>query len=135
MAYTTQAKIESKIPPPHLNDALDDDRDGTADSGVIDTIIEVASTAVDALLAARYEVPFTTPPAMVQEAALIFACEAIYDRRQILDKNPYTARADDWRELLGKIGGGAGSIDAATEQSFTPGAAITEDVDVDESMR
>jgi len=35
MSYCTQAQIETTIPAPVLNDALDDDRDGTADTGVL----------------------------------------------------------------------------------------------------
>lgn len=135
MSYCTQAQIETTIPPQHLNDALDDDRDGTADSGILDNIIEKASQQVDALLSGRYEVPFATPPTAVKEAAFIFACELIYDRRQILDKNPFKDRADKWRERLEKIGAGDLPLDAATEPAFTPGAAITENVSVDGSMR
>lgn len=135
MAYTTQAKLIGKIPAPHLNDACDDDGDGSADSGVLDAIIANAATAVDAYLAGLFEVPFTDPaPAACQEAALIFACEEVYDRRQVSDRNPFKERADWWRKRLEAIGKGEIPLDATIEKEYTPGAAITENVSVDESM-
>jgi phage gp36-like protein len=135
MAYTTQAKIVSKIPAQHLNDACDDDGDGSADSGVLDGIIETVSTSIDSYLAGLYETPFADPaPAVCQEAALIFACENVYDRRQILDKNPWKDRADAMRTRLEAIGKGSMPLDVTIEKEYTPGAAITEDVSVDGSM-
>jgi phage gp36-like protein len=115
MAYTTQSQIESAIPAQHLNDALDDDRDGAADAGVLDQVIASADQAVDAYLGGLYTTPFASPPAAVQEASFIFACERIYDRRQILEKNPFRDRADAWRSRLEKIGAGKLPLDAAIE--------------------
>lgn len=136
MSYVTQSRIQTVIPAPHLNDALDDDRDGMADSGVLDEIIAAASQAVDALLAPRYAVPFEDPaPALVAEGAFIFACELIYDRRQITDKNPFKERADKLRTRLDGIGKGEGELDAALPHAVIPGAAITEDVSVNDTMR
>lgn len=136
MSYTTQTKIQTLIPAADLTDALDDDRDGNADSGLLDAVIDTASTAVDAFLSGLYSVPFTTPPAVVQEAALIFSCEAIYARRLQADqKNPFTARANYWRERLQKIGNGDLPLDAATDQTNTPGAVVSEPTDVDASLR
>jgi phage gp36-like protein len=136
MAYTTQAKIVAKLPAQHLNDACDDDGDGSADNGVLDAVIAGAATAVDAYLAGLYSVPFADPaPAVCQEAALVFACETIYDRRQIVEKNPYKERADFWRDRLEKIGKGEIPLDASQAKEYTPGAAITEDVSVDDTMR
>lgn len=136
MPYTTQAAISAKIPLQHLNDACDDDGDGSADSGVLDNIIASAATAVDSYLAGLYTVPFADPaPAPCQEAAFIFACETIYDRRQILDRNPYRDRADFWRKRLEAIGNGEIPLDAAQEKTNTPGASILTDAEVDGSMR
>jgi phage gp36-like protein len=136
VAYTSQNEIEKLIPPQHLNDALDDDRDGSADDDVLDQLIAVAANAVDAYLAGLYTVPFETPPAVVKEACLVFACEAVYARRLGLnEKNPFTDRADWWRKRLEKIGAGELPLDASQEKPNTPGAVVTEDVDVDSSLR
>ncbi len=135
MAYTTQSEIETKIPAQHLVNALDDDGDGNADTGVLTAIIESAGNAVDAYLAGLFTVPFVTVPAPCREAAFVFACETIYDRRQILEKNPFKDRADFWRKRLEAIGKGEIPLDAAQTKAYTPGASILEDADVDGSMR
>jgi hypothetical protein len=135
MPYTTQAQLETEIPPPHLIEALDDDGDGVADAGQLDAVIASASQAVDALLSPRFSVPFADPaPAPVREAAFAFAGEKIYLRRPQGERNPFKTRADFWREHLAKIGRGEAELDAATVRAFTPGAAITESVSVDASM-
>ena len=139
MAYTTQAKIEALIPAPHLRDALDDDRDGVADTDLLDTVIANADNAVDAYLSGLYTVPFTTVPSAAAEASLMFACEAIYTRRLdalgLSERNPFKPRADFWRTRLEKIGNGELPLDNATDKEVVPGVAILDDVEVDESLR
>lgn len=135
MAYTTQAQVETAIPSQHLRDALDDDGDGQPDEGVLTSILASADQAVDGFLAGLFTVPFVAPvPAAVAEAAFVFACERIYDRRQIVERNPWTARADGWRERLAKIGAGEMPLDASLTKSVVPGAAITETARVDGTM-
>ena len=125
MAYTTQTDIETTIPAPHLVDALDDDRDGVADASKLDEVIAVADNAVDAYLAGIYTTPFATPPAAVKEAAFVFACELIYDRRRATP-NPWKERADFWRTRLEKIGNGDLPLDANEAREFDPGKEVTE---------
>src|SRR5689334_19606371 len=136
MPYVTQTQLETSIPAPHLVEALDDDRDGVADSGKLDEVIEQGSQQVDALLESRYTVPFTTVPKKVAEAAFVFVCELLYQRRGLHGKeNPWFDRAERWRDALEKIGNGEGQIAADEEQAYTPGAAVTEDAVVDDTMR
>ena len=135
MSYCTSEQIQTAIPAPHLNDALDDDRDGSADSGVLTAIIAQADQAVDGYLSGLYTVPFASPPPAAREASFVFACELVYARRQIMDKNPFTDRANEWRKRLEQIGSGKLPLDAATEKSFTPGAAVLEDAVIDASTR
>jgi phage gp36-like protein len=106
MSYTTIESIKSHIPVELLIQALDDDGDKVADAGLLEQIVADASTAVDALLGGSFETPFTDPPAAVRDAASIFACELIYERRPTGAKNPFTARADQWRAGLRKIAAG-----------------------------
>lgn len=135
MSYLTQARIETAIPAAHLRDALDDDGDGQADATLLDEIIASAANAVDAFLAGLFTVPFADPaPAPVAEAAFIFACERIYDRRQILEKNPFADRADFWRKRLEAIGKGEIPLDASQTKATTGGASVTETVKVDGGM-
>ena len=116
MSYTSQSQIETLIPPADLTAILDDDRDGQPDSGLLDNIIAGASQAVDAYLAASYPMPLPNPaPAAAAEAALLFACEMCYARRLNQDqKNPFTSRANYWRERLAQIGRGEIPLDGST---------------------
>lgn len=134
MAYVTQVQVETKIPALVLNDALDDNGDGLADSGKLDEIIALASQEVDGYLAGLFDVPFADPaPAKVATAAFVFTCEAIYQRRSISDeKNPFAKTAAWWREHLQRVGNRELPFDAATEPAFTPGASVVDDVSVDE---
>ncbi len=65
--YIVRADLLS-IAPPYLQAyLLDDDHDGVEDTGVADQIIEDAADEVDAILSARYNVPFSlsAPPPLV----------------------------------------------------------------------
>lgn len=135
--YVTRAQIEAEIPRPHLIEALDDDRDGQEDEGLLDNVIANAVIAIHSPLSALYEVPFEdTVPTVVSEAAFIFVCESIYRRRQTPDEqNPYFKRAEDIRKRLNRIGRNEEKLESTIEKSFTNGAAITEDVSVDSTLR
>jgi phage gp36-like protein len=99
---------------------------------MLEQVLASASNAVDAYLASLFPVPFTEPaPAAVREAAQVFACELIYLRRGVGEKNPFGARADYWRDTLRKIGSGEIPLDAAREKAFAPGAAVTETEQLD----
>lgn len=137
MAYVTQARIETALPPQHLRDALDDDGDGQADSGILEEIIASASQAVDGFLAGLFAVPFADPaPAAAAEAAFVFALERIYDRRQAGERNPWRSQADGWRERLERMGKGDLPLDAGvTGVVATPGAAVTENAAHNETLR
>lgn len=107
MAYTTQAKIEAVLPPKFLTQATDDNADGSADSGLLDAVIAAADTRIDAMLGQRYDVPFTTAPAVVQHASLVFSCHTLYLRRGIGgDQNPWEQQAKDMDAKLNRIARG-----------------------------
>lgn len=107
-AYTDQSEIEAQLPPDFLVQALDDDNDGSADSGLLDQVIENASEEVDSLLGQRYTTPFVSPfPPVVSTASRFFVLEMLYLRRGFHgEANPWTARADKIRERLSRIGKG-----------------------------
>lgn len=127
MPYVTQEQIETTIPGPYLVDALDDDKDGAADPGKLAEVIAKASQAVESALAGLYTVPFSAPvPAKVCEAAFVFTCELIYQRRGTPeDQNPFTKQANVLRADLKAIGKGEQPLDASLERAFTPGAVVT----------
>lgn len=119
-AYITYPQIYAEIPQQKVNDALDDDGDGQADAGLLDAIIANACSAVDGKLGGRFATPFTAPvPAIVVQAALIFACEKIYGRREMTgQKNPYTDQANKIRDMLDLINQRKMPLDATIEEDL-----------------
>jgi phage gp36-like protein len=127
MAYVTQQLLEDELGG-HLRlvEALDDDGDGKIDDGLISRICQRASDAVDSFLSGRYIVPLSPVPKLAVEASTIFACEIIYNRRRQAtdEKNPYTSRANTFREELKDIADRKKSLDAQERPAFTPGVVI-----------
>lgn len=125
-AYVELTDLKGEIPDEFLTQALDDDGDGVADSGVWDQIAAQASTDVDAFIGGRYTVPLSAPiPATVSRAARIFALEKLYLRRGV-QPNPWKAQADELRALLGKIGTGEVPLSVAVNRAKPSGTVISE---------
>lgn len=135
MAYVTREQVAARIPPPVLNDALDDNGDGTEDDGLFDQVVAAASQEVDGYLAGLFTVPFTDPaPAKVKAAAFAFTCEAIYQRRNVPFPDWLKLQVEFWRKHLTAVGNRDLPFDAAISKAFTPGAAVTENVSVNGQM-
>jgi phage gp36-like protein len=134
MPYTSQEKIQAAIPASVLTDMLDDDRDGQPDPGLLDQIIATASAQVDGYLAAQYTVPLADPaPALVQQAAYVFACETLYDRRGFNENNPFRTRANAMRDVLREVAAGKIVLSADSNTRKSPGAVIAETLRIDGS--
>ena len=112
VAYTTIGAVQGKIPGPVLTDALDDDADGNADTGLLDVIIQNASDAVDALICNRVATPLAAPPASVRSAALWFAVEEIYGRRQKELPKDFAVAIRSARDWLMAVRDGKQQLDA-----------------------
>lgn len=116
--------MTSVIAAPDLNNFLDDDNDGTEDSGLFDATVAAAQMTVDAMLAGIYSVPFSTIPPLAAQATLIFFCEILYSKRLTPDQvNPYKARADMMRKTLNTIRENGTGLDQSIDRAFTPGYA------------
>ncbi len=116
--YITMADLSGLIPCKFLIEGLDDDGDGAADPTAINLVCQGASDAVDSILGGRFETPFAMPiPKVVTEAAKIFACEMIHQRRgKSADENPFTKQANQLRDPeTGKL-----TLIAKGEQPLTP---------------
>jgi len=111
--YVSLTDLQAIIPPAFLTQALDDDSDGVIDAWT--AVQAAAERAVNAALGVRFTVPFTDPiPAIVTEAAFLFAAEACYTRRGVeFDQNPFGKPAATMRATLRQI--------AAGEMPLAPG--------------
>lgn len=127
MAYIKRDQVLNVISKDDLNAFLDDDRDGTEDTGRFDSTVSMCSLAVDGQLAAIYTVPFSSPvPAMVQAATLAFFGEMVYQKRLTpTEKNPFKTQADMWRKSLNSIRENGTGLDQALDRAFTPGFVST----------
>jgi phage gp36-like protein len=128
MSYITQSDLESRVPPAFIVQALDDDGDGEADAGLWDKVASAVDAQINGRLEGRYAVPLAAPvPAVVIEAALVLAAEALYLRRGISgDQNPWSKQADGIRDRLERIGSGKEALKNEVSPARSGGAVIGE---------
>lgn len=131
MAYLTESDLSAKIPPATLLEALDDDGDGVADSGLLDGIIASAAAEIDGQLSGRHAVPFSGDiPPLVKHAAIIFVLEMLYERRGWHDaggKNPWSKKAEALRVQIREVGMGERPLFPASDKAAKNVTAIKED--------
>jgi phage gp36-like protein len=125
--YVQLADLKGKIPDRDLLSMLDDDQDGVIDAAVWAQIQADVQTEIDGTLGRRYATPFTDPlPAAVKLAAQLFAIEAVYKRRGLLnDKSQETVAAKNIRTTLAAIADGEEPLSPGKERARPSGSAIT----------
>ena len=128
MSYVEQADIEALIPADFLKQALDDDGDGEADSGVWDKVVAAVQDEIDGALGQKYAVPFADPyPAVVKAAAKVLTLWSVYQRRGFHgDANPWETEAKRQRDKLDKIGSGKDALTPDNLGKKPGGIVITE---------
>lgn len=116
MIYTSQSLINGYISAQNLINLTDDNGTGSLDFSVLNAAMTTASNVVDGMLSATYQVPFTgTFPTLVVQAATIFTCEALFDRRLVPgENNIFRSRADGFRKQLEQIAQNRGGLDSGT---------------------
>lgn len=120
-SYTNQNAIQGRIAAPHLVQALDDTNSGQLNTILLAQIIADVSNDIDAQLGGIYGYPLPQVP-VVTSAALVFACEKIYQRRLATDEtNIFHSEAKMWREELQAISKREKNLDASIPAAFPPG--------------
>lgn len=131
MSYFTRAQIEAEIPPEDLVALLDDDHDGSEDTGLFTSLSSRAESRVDAILARRYDLPFSTVPPMVAEAAIVSFCASLYRRRGTKDAdNPFAERETEALDYLRDAASGKSNLTATGKVGQIDG----EDNDADDDL-
>lgn len=116
-SYISSDDVTAAIPAKVQLQALDDDADGTADSGLLDDILDAASRWVDGLL--RQTADLSSPyPRLAVEAAKARACWLVFRRAGNKgDENPWQDEMERFQDLLEDVARGQTSL------SGLPGAA------------
>ena len=113
MSYFTRPDIEAEIPATDLVALLDDNRDGSEDTGLYTSLASRAEARVNAILARRYTVPFATVPVAVAEAAIMSLCAGLYRRRGEKDEtNAFAGREKEALDFLRECAAGEADLDA-----------------------
>jgi phage gp36-like protein len=125
MHYVTKADMTAIIPADQLTVALDDRNIGDDTENTWDTIATAATRRVNAILGARFPVPFAEPlPDLVKDAAIVFAAYMLFLRRQSGEANPWTKEADSMVTRLEAVA--KGDKDLTTGPGDDDPVAITE---------
>ena len=128
--YIIMSDLAAELPGKFLIQALDDNQDGLADTDVFASIQNAVKEEIDGKLEQKYDVAQfgTNPPALVRSIARTLACETLYRRRGIDEKNnPYTDRAKAARAKLNAIAKGDELLFPQAKQANESGTVIAED--------
>lgn len=111
MAYTTREKITARIPADFVKRIAPEPTEDKPDD-VLSDIIATIDTEIDGYLATRFSVPFVAPvPAVIQNAALVLACHALFMRGDRPDEgNPWAKAADEVRRHLADVRDGGATL-------------------------
>lgn len=119
MSYVTRADIEAEIEPVRLAQMLDDDRDGSEDTGLFAALADAVDSEIDGVISLAVSVPVSPVPAYLRHAARVLFCDLLYRRAGSgSDLNPYKDRAQDVRDRLDRIADGSASLDATGGSAF-----------------
>lgn len=110
MAYATQQDLYNRYGQSEIDQLADLDGDGVPDTGVVDAALGDASDTIDAYLGARYTLPLTTIPPVVNRLCCDLARYRLY-----ADAAPelVQVRHDAAIKLLAAIASGAATIGVA----------------------
>lgn len=128
--YFIMADLSAELPGKFLIQALDDNKDGAEDTSVFAAIQASVKNEIDGKVGQKYDVAQfgVNPPALVKSIALVLACETLYRRRGVSDKdNPYGKRATDARAKLEAIATGKQLLYPQAKATNASGTVITTD--------
>jgi phage gp36-like protein len=83
MGWLTNGDIEARVEESTLLSLADDDGDLAADTDVMDAVRADAEGEVEAHLAGRYQVPFTTADKVLKEIGSAIAINKLYLRKSV----------------------------------------------------
>jgi phage gp36-like protein len=131
--YATAAELVDLIPSELLTEAADDNADGTADTGRLDSLLTAAERVVNGLLSRRYRVPIDvttggtgSPADFLKHCTLYLAAQLAYARRSMEKQFPHQAMVDSIVTELRDIANGIQPLFPETKQVNTTAEIISE---------
>jgi phage gp36-like protein len=110
MAYATAAELATRYGADRLVHLTDRDGDGIGDDPMINQAIADAEAEIDGYLAARYQLPLPTVPAILARIACDIAIYRLLSLRAMGDIDDARRRYEDARRLLEAIAKGMVSL-------------------------
>lgn len=110
--YCTQSDVEAIWSEWAVEVRLDDDEDGDADAGLIDDIIEMATTKMNKYLFRRYLPSVVAASAWAKWACAYIASYHLAIRRGNIPPAPIQAEYESYKQLLEEIESGKQSLPA-----------------------
>lgn len=122
--YITDSDLKSVVGGDTLFTQISDlDKDGFADTTVVDQAIERAEARVNGFLRPRFVVPVSNPPQLIKDLTLDIARYYLANNRGIGDLEKYYRAYKDSIAILKDIRSGAMELDIATKP--TGSASVT----------
>jgi phage gp36-like protein len=123
--YFDWQDLTGLIPEDYAIEALDDDRDGTAE--MWEVVRAAACDAVDGYLEGRYHTPLVgEPPSLVKRSAVLFAAHDCFARRQEPDRFPHSRELASRVKTLEKIRDGETQLVPGKRSRKPRGAVLSE---------
>ncbi len=113
MAYITQDELAALVPDEWIQGSLDDDEDGSQDSGLWEKIIAAVDEDIDGRISPRYGPNVSPVPALIKAAARAIGASLLWKRWGRGDEhNPWSGEAERLQRKLDLIGEGKLSLTA-----------------------
>lgn len=127
--YIQSSDLLNYLDQQNLAAAMDDfsmGPNGPLQTSVLNGILQGASDKSDSFVCSIYQTPFSTPPAKIKQAAIVFACFMVMSRRLTpSESNPFKTQNEYWEKTLISIGNGELPLDVNFPRAFPPLIART----------
>ena len=104
--YSSLTDLEKRLEPETLAALADDDKDGAADTDVVNAAIDDADSEIDSYLRVRYTLPLSSTPDVIKSLSCAIAIYNLFLRRRETVSEEHQKRYEWAVSLLEKIAEG-----------------------------
>ena len=113
--YSSLTDLEKRLEPETLAALADDDKDGAADTDVVNAAIDDADSEIDSYLRVRYTLPLSSTPDVIKSLSCAIAIYNLFLRRRETVSEEHQKRYEWAVSLLEKIAEGKIDIGGAPD--------------------